>query len=119
MLLLVSNFLSRIIMNRIQAGVDRTQRKEQEGLPRGKWTVDQTFILRNSLGKANEWNATMYINFVGFEKALHSVHRGSLWIIMRKYSIPNKLIQMVKALYEDFLCSEPLKTMRARILPLL
>lgn len=25
----------------------------------------------------------MYINFVGFEKALHSVHRDTLWIIMR------------------------------------
>lgn len=32
-------------------------------------------------------------------------HRDSLWIIMRKFGIPNKLIQMVKALYEDFKCS--------------
>lgn len=29
----------------------------------------------------------------------------SLWIIMKKYGIPNKLTQMVKALYDDFQCS--------------
>jgi hypothetical protein len=47
----------------------------------------------------------MFIHFVDFEKAFDSVHRDSLWIIMKKYGIPNKLIQMVKALYDDFQCS--------------
>lgn len=38
---LASKVLSRIIINRIQAGVDRTLRKEQAGFRRGWGTVDQ------------------------------------------------------------------------------
>ena len=49
--------------------------------------------------------ATLYIHFVDFEKAFDSIHRDSLWIIMRQYGIPTKMVQMVKALYEDFQCS--------------
>ena len=47
----------------------------------------------------------MYVNFVDFEKAFDSVHRDSLWLIMRSYGIPSKIISKVKALYEDFACT--------------
>ena len=40
-----------------------------------------------------------------FAKAFDSVHRDSLWVIMKKYGIPTKLIQMVRALYENFECA--------------
>lgn len=45
------------------------------------------------------------INFIDFEKAFDSVHRDSLWLIMRRYGIPSKIISMVKALYDDFACA--------------
>lgn len=80
-------------------------KSKQAGFRRGRGTINQIFILRNILEQANEWNATMYIHFVDFEKAFDSVHRDSLWVIMKKYGIPRKLIRMVKALYEDFQCS--------------
>lgn len=102
---IASKVLSRILINRIQDGVDHTLRKEQAGFRRGRGTINQIFILRNILEQANEWNATMYIHFVDFEKVFDSVHRDSLWVIMKKYGIPRKLIRMVKALYEDFQCS--------------
>ncbi|XP_062604700.1 uncharacterized protein LOC134266492 [Saccostrea cucullata] len=82
---LASKAHTSIIINRIQAGVDRT--------------------LRNILEQVNEWNATLYIHFVDFEKAFDSVHRDNLWVIMKKYGIPRKLIMMVKALYDNFQCS--------------
>lgn len=48
----------------------------------------------------------MYIRFEDLEKAFNSVHRHSLWVIINKiYGIPQKLIKMVKALYDDFQCS--------------
>ena len=80
-------------------------RKEQAGFRKKKGTVDQVFILRNILEQVNEWNATMYIHFVDFEKAFDSIHRDGLWTIMQQYGIPRKLIQMVRSLYEDFECA--------------
>ena len=47
-------------------------------------------------------NGMLYIHVVNFAKAFDFVHRDSLWVIMKKYGIPQKLIQMVKTLYEDF-----------------
>ena len=52
-----------------------------------------------------EWQATLYITFVVFEKAFDSVHRESLWKIMESYGIPRKIIHMVKMLYEDNECA--------------
>ena len=46
----------------------------------------------------------MYVNFIDLEKDFDSVHRNSLGSIMRSYSIPSKIINMVKALYDDFEC---------------
>lgn len=81
-------------------GADSLLRKEQAfRVVRG--TVDQIFILRNILEQVNEWNVTLYIHLVDFEKAFDSIHQESVWIIMRQYGIPQKLIQMVKTLSED------------------
>ena len=53
-----------------------------------------------------EWQATLYITFVDFEKAFDSVHRESLWTIMESYGIPCKIIHMVHImLYEDSECA--------------
>jgi len=102
---LTSKVLSKIIINRIQRGVDDKIRKEQAGFRPGRGTTEHIFVLRNILEQANEWNATMYIHFVDFEKAFDTVHRESLWLLMKKYGIPPKLISMVRALYEGFQCA--------------
>jgi hypothetical protein len=47
----------------------------------------------------------LYVHFVDFAKAFDSIHRDSLWAIMRQYGIPQKLIRLVRTLYEDFQCS--------------
>ena len=80
-------------------------RKEQAGYRRERGTTEQVFILRNIIEQVNEWQTTLYLNFIDFEKAFHSVRRESLWIIMRKYGIPAQIIRMVKIFYEDFKCA--------------
>ena len=47
----------------------------------------------------------MYFHFVDFEKAFDSVHRDSLWRIVKAYGFPDKLIGLVKALYDGFTCA--------------
>ena len=39
------------------------------------------------------------------KKAFDSVHCERLWRIMKAYGIPDKLIRMVKIMYDDFECS--------------
>ena len=98
MLPIASKVMGRILISRIQDGVDHRLRKEQVGFRSGRGTVEEIFILRNILEEVDEWNTTMYFHFANFEKAFNSVHRDSLWRIMKAYGIPDKLIGFMKAL---------------------
>lgn len=102
---IASKVLGKILISRIQGCVDHRLRKEQAGFRPGRGTVKQICILCNILEQVNEWNATMYFHFVNFEKAFDLVHRDSLWRIMRAYGIPDKLIGLVKVLYDGFTCA--------------
>ena len=42
-----------------------------------------------------EWNSPLYINFVDYEKALDSVHRETVWKLLRvsgNHGVPTKLV---------------------------
>ena len=97
--------MGRIVIDRIRIGVESKLRKEQAGFRPGRGTTEQIFILRNVMELSIEWQLSLYVNFIDFEKAFGSVHRDSLWLIMRSYGIPSKIINMVKALYDDFQCA--------------
>ena len=85
--------------------LDEALRKEQAGFRRNRSTVEQIFILRNIMEQVNEWRATLYTHFIDFEKAFDSIHRESLWKIMKSYGILEKLVKMVKIMYEEFECT--------------
>ncbi|RUS74991.1 hypothetical protein EGW08_017258 [Elysia chlorotica] len=51
-----------------------------------------------------EWQRQLYINFVDFEKAFDSIHRDSLWRILRAYGIPEKIVLIIKSFYSNFRC---------------
>ena len=100
-----SKEFGRVLIDRIGQGVDSKLRDEQAGFRRGRSTVEQISVLRNIVVQVVEWQSTLYITFVDFEKAFDSVHRESLWKIMASYGIPSKIIKMVQILYEDSECS--------------
>ena len=52
--------------------------------------------------QSNEWNATLYANFIDFAKVFDSIHRPAMWKIMAHYGIPDKSISIIKMLYQDF-----------------
>ena len=42
--------------------------------------------------------------FIDFEKAFDSPHRTSLWKILRHYGIPQKLVNIIQSLFDNFEC---------------
>ncbi|XP_078352308.1 uncharacterized protein LOC144637002 [Oculina patagonica] len=101
----ISKIFGRVLISRIKNGVDNILRKEQAGFRENRSTIDQIFALRNILEQVNEWSAILYTHFIDFEKAFDSVHRESLWNIMSMYGIPEELIALVKAMYNNFECA--------------
>jgi len=52
-----------------------------------------------------ERNNILYTHFIDFEKAFDSLHRESLWKIISMCGIPEELIELVKAMYNNFDCA--------------
>ena len=90
----------KVIIKRISRGVDKKLRKEQAGFRSGRSKIEQIFMLRNIIEQSVEWNASLYICFIDYEKAFDSVHRETLWRIMSSYGIPPPLVRIVQAMYK-------------------
>jgi len=51
-----------------------------------------------------EWQSSLYLNFIDFQKAFDSIDHQVLWNILGHYGIPPKIISVIKLLYEGFSC---------------
>ena len=52
--------------------------------------------MRNIIKQSYVWQTPLVINFIDFEKAFDSLHRPSLWDIMKAYGIPAKIIRIIQ-----------------------
>ena len=74
-------------------------RKEQTAYRKGCGTAEPLFILRNIIEQANEWQSSLYVNFVDFRKAFDSIERTKLWNILKSYGIPPDIIDLLREIY--------------------
>ena len=99
-----SKILAKVIIQRISDAIDKQLRREQAGFRKGRGCADQIFTPRNIIEQCTEWQRQLYINFVDFEKAFDSIHRDSLWRILRLYGIPQEILLIIKGFYTNFTC---------------
>ena len=90
---------------RIEKAVQSQLREEQAGFRKGRSCTEQIFVLQNIIEQCIEWQSTIYLNFIDFQKAFDSIHRETMWKILRLYGIPEIIIRIIQALYNDFTCS--------------
>ena len=96
--------LSRIILERVRGAGDPKLRDQHAGFHRNRSCVDQIGSLRIIVEQSNEWNSTLYINFIDFKKASDSVNREILWKLLRHYRIADKIISLIQCMYKDLSC---------------
>ena len=73
----------------------------QSGFIPSKSTIDSIFILRHVNEKYREYDKQVWHFFMDFAQAYDSVHRDSLWNILRCFMVPEKLISTLRACYRD------------------
>ena len=100
-----SKIFCRVLLQRIEPAINNKLREEQAGFRKGRGCIDQIFALRNIIEQCIEWNVPLYMNFIDFRKAFDSVHRETLWNILKSYGIPDKIITMISLFYSHFECS--------------
>ena len=94
----------RVLLNRLRPEVDKKLREEQAGFREGRSCNEQIFTLRNIIEQSLEFNRELLINYIDFKKAFDSIHRDSLCKIATLYGIPDKYVNIFKALYRDSAC---------------
>ncbi|VDP42807.1 unnamed protein product [Schistosoma margrebowiei] len=62
--------------------------------------TDQIATLRIIVEQSIEWNSSLYINFIDYEKAFDSVDRTTLWKLLRHYGVPQKIFNIIQNSYD-------------------
>ena len=86
-----SKTFCEIICMRLSDAINDIIRKVQAGFRPGVGCIYHIFTLRNIIEQSIEWNSRVHINFIDFEKAFDSIHRESLWKILKAYGCPESL----------------------------
>ena len=92
---------ARLILGRIRDHLIAHQRPEQSGFTPKKSTVDRILALRVLIERRREFRQPFFGAYVDFRKAFDSIHRGTLWELLRLRGIPEKILALVRALYTD------------------
>ncbi|VDO79475.1 unnamed protein product [Schistosoma margrebowiei] len=70
------------MLNWMKDAVDAQLRDQQAGFRKDRPRTNQIATLRIIVEQSVEWNSSLYINFIDYEKAFDSVDRRTLWKIL-------------------------------------
>jgi hypothetical protein len=100
----VANVLKRIFLTRLLKAVDEKLREQQTGFRKDRSYTDQIAALRIIIEQSLEWNTSLFLNCVDFEKAFDSLDREVLWRLMAHYGIPQKFTNLIRNSYNNMQC---------------
>ncbi|VDP41361.1 unnamed protein product [Schistosoma margrebowiei] len=92
------------MLNRMKDAVDVQLRDQQAGFRKYRSCTDQIATLRIIVEQLVEWNSSLYINFIDYEKAFDSVDRRALWKLLRHYGVPEKIVNIIRNSYDGLQC---------------
>ena len=92
---------ARVVSNKFWKWRDPRVREQQAGFRDGRSCLDQIFSLRQSLSHLSTYSRPAAVVFIDFAAAFDSVHRPSLWKIMRHEGVPPQIIRAIASLYSD------------------
>ena len=73
LLSVVVKVLNRILLTRLLKAVDEKLREQQAGFRKDRSCTDQIAALRIIIEQSLDWNTSLFLNFVDFEKAFDSL----------------------------------------------
>ena len=91
--------LAHLLLMRVRSQMLKCQRPEQSGFTPGKSTTDRILALRVLVERRLEFQQGLLAAYVDLKKAFDSVHRETLWDLLRLRGIPARIIDLMAGLY--------------------
>ncbi|VDO99558.1 unnamed protein product [Schistosoma curassoni] len=88
--------LNRVLLNRMKDAADAPFRDEQAGFRKDRSCTDHIVTLRIIVEQSLEWNLSLYISFIYYEKAFDSVDGRTIWKLLRHYGVPEKNVNIIR-----------------------
>ncbi|KAK6734971.1 hypothetical protein RB195_018273 [Necator americanus] len=95
LLRVIYKILERITLGRLIKHREKTTREEQAGFRPGRSTIDQVFIVRRVIEIWQRYSKPMQLEFLDFEAALNSPHRGRLLNALCADRVPGKFVRLL------------------------
>ncbi|VDP41276.1 unnamed protein product [Schistosoma curassoni] len=76
--------------------VDAQLRDQQAGFRKDQSFTGQIATLWIIVRQSIEWNWSININFIDYEKAFDGKDRRTLWKILRHYGVPEKIVNIIR-----------------------
>ena len=90
---------AHLLLARCRDHLLETQRPEQSGFTPKKSTTDRILALRVLVERRREFQRGLLAAYVDLKKAFDSVHRESLWELLRLRGMPAGIIGLISGLY--------------------
>ena len=101
---LAAKLYNRLVLNRIRTPINVILRINQVGFITARSCVQQIHILRRIRDGAYSQNIPLFITFFDFKKAFDSIDRAMMFVILRHYGIPDKIVSANRVLYDQSPC---------------
>jgi sorting nexin-29 len=93
--------LSYIILKRLNVYTEETVGECQCGFRPNRSTIDQIFMMRQTMERYYEYNTDLHMLFIDFRQAFDSIYRNQLFMALESYGIPEKIIRLIKMTLSD------------------
>ncbi|XP_055388138.1 uncharacterized protein LOC129616507 [Condylostylus longicornis] len=86
--------LASIISKRLKTFAEGILYEYQRGFREGRSTIDQIFVVKQSMEKLYEYNQDVHLLFLDFKQVFDSIKRNTIITALSSLGIPSKLIRL-------------------------
>ena len=101
---------TRVLQRRIKQTLEWNQPREQAGFRKGYSTIDHLHSINQLIEKYTEYNKTLYLLMIDYEKAFDSVSHTAMLTAVRKQGVRGKIWRILNEIYSDATASIKLET---------
>ena len=84
--------------------VDAQLRDQQAEFPKDRSCTGRIATPRIIVEQSIEWNSSLYINLIDYEKPFDSVDRTTRWRLLSHYGVPEKIVNIIRNSYDGLNC---------------
>ena len=99
LLSITGKILTIILRKHLECLYESTIKDEQAGFWNGRGCADQIFMLRRCLERCLRHGQPTVACFIDFAAAFDSVHRASMWNVLRKCGVPTLITDIITSMY--------------------